>query len=88
MPKVYVSSLRSLARKVQPSILTGAITEAATYIEELEKTNKELRDFIEDLYTSWDCDADAHKHNTLCRACEAKKIIEGVENVWTKKENG
>jgi restriction endonuclease S subunit len=37
MPKVSTRSLRSLASKVKPSILTGAITESADYIDELEK---------------------------------------------------
>lgn len=36
MPKVNTKSLRSLASKVKPSILTGAIEESATYIDELE----------------------------------------------------
>lgn len=37
MPKIYTQSLRNLAMKVQPSILTGAIDECADYIDELER---------------------------------------------------
>lgn len=37
MAKVLTSSLRSLAGKVKPSILTGAIEESADYIDELEE---------------------------------------------------
>ncbi len=47
MAKVNTRSLRSLASKVKPSILTGAITESADYIDELEKENKEMKEFIQ-----------------------------------------
>ena len=43
MPKVRVKSLRSLASKMNPSILTGAITESANYIEELELEIENLK---------------------------------------------
>jgi hypothetical protein len=46
MPKVRVKSLRSLASKCNPSILTGAITESADYIEELEQIVQELKEVI------------------------------------------
>jgi hypothetical protein len=36
MPKVSTKSLRSLVSNANPSILNGAITESADYIEELE----------------------------------------------------
>jgi hypothetical protein len=32
--------------------------------------------FIKDIATNWDCDSDAHRYNTTCRACEATKILE------------
>jgi hypothetical protein len=47
MPKVYTKSLRSLASKCNPSILTGAITESADYIDELEEENKKFKNDIE-----------------------------------------
>lgn len=49
MPKVRVRSLRSLASKCNPSILTGAITESADYIEELEKENERLKYALKDI---------------------------------------
>jgi hypothetical protein len=42
MPKVKVKSLRSLASKCNPSILTSAIIESADYIEGLEYENEML----------------------------------------------
>ena len=36
MAKVRVNSLRRLVRMCEPNILTGAISESANYIEELE----------------------------------------------------
>ena len=49
MPKVRVKSLRSLASKMNPSILTGAITESADYIEELETENEKLKRALTDI---------------------------------------
>lgn len=49
MPKVRVRSLRRLARICKPSILTGAITESADYIEELEKENEKLKRALTDI---------------------------------------
>jgi Mg2+ and Co2+ transporter CorA len=46
MPKVNTKALRSLARKVKPSILTGAITESADYIDELEDTVYALQETL------------------------------------------
>jgi hypothetical protein len=46
LPKVGVKSLRSLARKCNPSILRSAITESADYIEELEYEVKALKEVI------------------------------------------
>lgn len=28
---------------------------------------------------NWDCDADAHTHGTLCRVCEAARVLTHVE---------
>lgn len=49
MPKVYTGSLRSLASKVRPSILTGAITESADYIDELEEELRVHKKVVEEL---------------------------------------
>lgn len=49
MPKVSTKSLRSLASKCNPSILTGAITESADYIDELETKVEQLEKEIEGL---------------------------------------
>lgn len=47
MPKVSTKSLRSLASKCHPSILTGAITESADYIDELELQIEKQQALIE-----------------------------------------
>ena len=33
-----------------------------------------LEDFVRDVRDNYDCDRDAHTHNTRCRACEAWKL--------------
>jgi hypothetical protein len=49
-----------------------------TEIERLREENEKLREFVRSCAISFDCDADAHKYGTFCRACEAKKLLEGV----------
>lgn len=43
----------------------------------LEHASK-LSAFVVDCRDNWDCDTDAHKHNTTCRKCEANKLIPKV----------
>ena len=37
---------------------------------------KEVRAFCRDVAYNFDCDSDAHKYGTTCRACEAKELYE------------
>lgn len=46
--------------------------------ELVKNKNKELYTFIKDCATNWDCDSDSHRCNTICRTCEAEKIIESL----------
>ncbi len=34
-----------------------------------------LEDFVRECRDNFDCDEDAHKHHTFCRACEAAKLL-------------
>lgn len=36
---------------------------------------RELEKFAKDVRDNYDCDADAHKHGTPCRKCEAEKVL-------------
>jgi hypothetical protein len=38
-------------------------------------TAPELYNFARDCRDNWDCDADAHRHGTTCRRCEAEKVL-------------
>lgn len=59
---------------------------AGTLIEMANKADAErdaalaeverLKGFVRDCRDNWDCDSDAHKYGTKCRACEAGKLIE------------
>lgn len=49
--------------------------ELVNEMNEQEKAIKKLLEFARDCHVNWDCDIDAHKYNTLCRACEAEKLI-------------
>lgn len=35
----------------------------------------ELEEFVRDIRDNYDCDADAHRYHTRCRACEADKLL-------------
>lgn len=37
---------------------------------------EELEFFLYDISGGYDCDSDAHKYGTRCRACEAKKLLQ------------
>lgn len=65
MPKVSTRSLRRLASKMQPSILTGAITESADYIDELELEVKQLKM----AQYKYKCSGCGHFEKHLCRTC-------------------
>ncbi len=45
-----------------------ALAEARKRIAELEEFAREVRD-------NYDCDSDAHRYGTMCRACEAEKVL-------------
>ena len=36
---------------------------------------KELEAFVVDVRDNYDCDADAHRYGTTCRACAAEKLM-------------
>ena len=45
------------------------------YVSMIFDLINELLAFTEDCYENFDCDSDAHKYNTRCRACEAKALL-------------
>lgn len=53
----------------------------------MKSTNKMLR-FLRDIHTNFDCDNDAHKYNTMCRACEAGNIWREVTEELSTIERG
>lgn len=65
MPKVRVRSLRSLASKCNPSILTGAIIESADYIEELEKQWELLKVELKQLEEFYEKADDTNELNVI-----------------------
>jgi hypothetical protein len=34
-----------------------------------------LKEFAKSIRDNWDCDADAHRHGTPCRCCEAEELL-------------
>jgi len=36
---------------------------------------KKLEEFARDVSSNYDCDSDAHKYGTICRQCEALKVL-------------
>jgi len=36
---------------------------------------EQLEEFVRDCRDNWDCDKDSHTCGTLCRACEAEKLL-------------
>lgn len=39
----------------------------------------EMYAMIRDLYVSWDCDGDTHRHSTTCRSCAAKAMLASID---------
>lgn len=52
----------------------------------ISKKVKMLEDELKDIRDNWDCDKDAHRYNTCCRCCYAKKVLE--ESQLTKEDYG
>jgi len=46
-----------------------------------------LEEFVRDCRDNWDCDEDAHTHNTLCRVCEAEKLVGKSESECGPSKN-
>lgn len=53
----------------------GYLIMANKSAERRGKRIKELESFVKDIRDGFDCDLDAHKYGTLCRCCEAEKIL-------------
>lgn len=58
----------------------------AAALESLDAQTRiaELESFVRDVRDNWDCDEDAHRHGTRCRACEAAKLLPKFQST----ENG
>lgn len=78
MPKISTKSLRRLTGKFKPSILTGAITESADYIDELEVENDLIKDRNMNLHNS---NVEyIHENEELKRKID-EKYVESLENL-------
>lgn len=47
--------------------------------EDVQSYIKRLEAFVRDMRDDYDCDEGAHEHNTMCRCCEAEKVIGSKE---------
>ena len=56
------------------SQLKGMLKQEEAGRIEAEKKLKEYREFIRDIRDNYDCDSNAHKYGTPCRACDAAKL--------------
>lgn len=41
---------------------------------------KEWHEFVRDVANNYDCDSDAHRYGTPCRACEAKQLLATIND--------
>ena len=55
--------------------LIKALTHPPTIKQSAQSRTKELEAFVINCRDDFDCDEDAHKYGTTCRACSAKKLI-------------
>ena len=44
-------------------------------IRELAEKVRRLEDFAYSCRDDFDCDSDAHRHGTMCRACRAAEVL-------------
>ena len=59
--------------------LQNALVKANERIAELEDNKKELLSFVRDVAFNYDCDADAHRYGTPCRACGAFALLQLID---------
>lgn len=65
-----------IALKQQVQSAEGLTETFKATLKESELQIRDLMDFTRNIETNYDCDGDAHKYNTNCRACAARKLRE------------
>lgn len=78
MSKLKANSLRSLAKKLPSSVVSGALFESAEYIEELEKTWELLKIELKRMEEFYD----------RCNNEEEIHVVHDVQSLMTKMETG
>ena len=80
MSELNMALLREALRERDEAraALTAETANANAYAHQRDEARAEverLKVFARDCRDNWDCDADAHKHGTRCRACEAQCLF-------------
>ncbi|MCK5611505.1 hypothetical protein KAR91_57070 [Candidatus Pacearchaeota archaeon] len=57
-----------------------ALSQKETENEKLTEQVKSYKNALTEIWNDFDCDSDAHKYNTTCRCCLAKKTIKGDQD--------
>lgn len=60
--------LSTMQVKMNGGVSASLVLEMIDYIRRLEA-------FADDCQRNWDCDSDAHKYGTTCRACAASEAM-------------
>ena len=63
-------------------IIVAAIAMPDSDSKESTDLTKKLENYegvLEDISTNYDCDVDSHKYGTHCRACIAKRALDGKD---------
>lgn len=50
-------------------------------LEKLRVLLREARETLRDFAENYDCDSDAHRYGTTCRACDAKAVKQRIDDV-------
>lgn len=66
-----LEQIKAQAAKERMSVNLALVAE----VERLQGRIAELEEVLEDIRDNYDCDEDAHKYRTPCRACEAKRVL-------------
>lgn len=58
-----------------PYYMSGKPFTVEVELQYLRKNLANMKETLRDIATNYDCDEDAHRYNTPCRECEAKKAL-------------
>jgi DNA-directed RNA polymerase subunit RPC12/RpoP len=63
----------------EDAVVRGTV-ECPECAEKAAEEQAKIKAFAKSIRDNWDCDQDAHRYGTPCRCCEAKELLEEIDD--------